>query len=82
MTYKTRLKELEKIIENKIALNDKILTDCIDDLENSPFLQGLLSEKILYKRILDMMKISEESETIEEFYDTLADLYYISERND
>ena len=81
MTYKTRFKEIEKIIESKIALNDKILTDCIDELENSPFLQGLLSEKILYKRILDMMQISEESESIGEFYDTLADLSYISERS-
>mgnify|MGYP005764501233 CR=1 FL=1 len=82
MTYKTRFKEIEKIIENKIALNDKVLTDCIDDLENSPFLQGLLSEKILYKRILDMMKIVEYSETIEEFYQNLKKENYIPERID
>ena len=81
MTYKTRFKEIEKIIESKIALNDKILTDCIDELENSPFLQGLLSEKILYKRILDMMQIAEESESKEDFYNTLADLSYILERS-
>ena len=82
MTYKTRFKEIEKILENKIALNDKILTDCIEYLENSPFLQRVLSEKILYKRILAMMQIAEESETIEEFYDTLADLSDILERID
>lgn len=82
MTYKTRFKEIEKIIESKIALNDKVLTDCIDDLENSPFLQRLLSEKILYKRILEMMQIAEESDTLKEFYNTLIEQSYINERND
>lgn len=82
MTYKTRFKELEKVLKHIITQDDDIITNHLDDLENSPFLQGLLSEKILYKRILDIMQLAEESENKEEFYDTLADLSYISERID
>lgn len=82
MTYKTRFKELEKILKNIITLDDEIITNHLEELENSGFYQRLLDEKIFYKRVLDIMQISEESDTIEDFYDTLADLSYISEGSD
>lgn len=82
MTYKTRFKELEKVLKHIINLDDEIITNHLDEMDDNEFYQRLLDERNYYTSVVNMMKIAEESETKDEFYDTLADLSYISERID
>lgn len=82
MTYKTRFKELEKVLKHIITQDDEIITNHLEELENNGFYQRLLDERNYYTSVINMMQIAEESESKEDFYDTLADLSYISERID
>ena len=82
MTYKTRFKELEKILKNIIKLNDEIIAHHLDEMDDNEFYQRLLDERNYYTSVVNMMKIAEESDTLKEFYNTLIEQSYISERND
>ena len=82
MTYKTRFKELEKILKDIIKRDDEIITNHLDEMDDNEFYQRLLDERNYYTSVVNMMKIAEESETKKEFYQSLIEESYINERND
>lgn len=81
MTYKTRFQELEKVLTNIIQLDDKIITNHLEEMDSNEFYQRLLDERNYYTTVINIMRILEESETKEELYQNLIKENYMAERN-
>ena len=81
MTYKTRFQELEKVLTNIIQLDDKILTNHLEEMDSNEFYQRLLDERNYFTTVINIMRILEESETKEELYQNLIKENYMPERS-
>ena len=77
MSYKKQLELLKDYLRKQINLNDKIITEHIEELEENEFFMHLLEQRNQYQSILYVIEVIENSKNKQNFYERLeAGSYY------
>lgn len=77
MSYKKQLELLKEYLRKQINLNDKIITEHIEELEENEFFMHLLEQRNHYQTILYVIEVLEISKNKQNFYERLeAGSYY------
>ena len=77
MSYKKQLELLKDYLRKQIELNDKIISDNLDNFEENWYFSHLLEQRNHYQTILYVIEVLEISKNKQNFYERLeAGSYY------